>query len=213
MAKTQKVVVFDFDGTMADTASILKDVYVDLATKNNWRKPTDEDFENLRKGTITDARKWAGVPIWRLPFIIHTIKKTMRQDTDRVVLFPDVVKLAGDLSKQGFTIYILSRNLPETIEEVLQNYKLNGKAQVLRRKKRYLGSKALTLIMLLRKNKYDKEQVWMIGDEVRDIIASKRAGVKSVAVTWGLQDVSILKRYHPDYLVKSVAELRRILQQ
>lgn len=216
MAKRQslpKVAVFDFDGTLADTATIFKEIYADMAERHNWRYPTDEDFENLRKGTIRDARKWAGIPFWRLPFVIHNVKKAMRQDINKVVLFPDVVELIHELHKQKFTIYILSRNLPETIQGVLERYELDGKVRVLRRKKRYLGSKAITLIRLLRSRGYDGKRVWMIGDEIRDVVAARRAGVNSVAVTWGLQDVSILKRYHPDKLVKNVAELRRILQQ
>lgn len=210
---SKKVVVFDFDGTMADTASIFREIYTGLAEKNNWRHPTDEDFENLRKGTITDARKWAGIPLWRLPFMVHSVKKAMREDVARVVLFPEMVKLVRDLHKEHVIIYILSRNLPETIEGVLRHYKLEGQAKILRRKKRYLGSKALTLMILLKNKKYDCSQVWMVGDEIRDIVAAKRAGVNSAAVTWGLQDESILKRYHPTCLVKSVTELRRVLRK
>lgn len=212
-SRSKKVVVFDFDGTMADTASIFKEIYSDLAKKHNWRRPTDDDFETLRKGTIRDARKWAGIPLWRLPFMVHSVKKTMREDVNRVVLFPEVVKLVRDLHKEDVIIYILSRNLPETIQGVLRHYGLEDEAKVLRRKRRYLGSKALTLMILLRKKRYNRSQVWMVGDEIRDIVAAKRAGVISVAVTWGLQDESILKRYHPTHLVKNVAQLRRILQK
>lgn len=211
--KPQKVAVFDFDGTLADTASIFKIIYADIADKNNWKYPTEEEFENLRKGTIRDARKWAGIPFWKLPFLIHDVKKVMRRDADKVVLFPEVVELIRDLHKDGFAIYILSRNLPETIKAVLKRYGVDGKVQIIRRKKRYLDSKSIPLILLLRRNKYDRKYVWMIGDEVRDILSAKRAGVHSVAVTWGLQDVSILKKYRPTYLVKNVAELRQILQQ
>lgn len=215
MTKQQhkRVAVFDFDGTLADTARIFKVIYKDMAEKHNWKHPTDEDFENLRKGTIRDARKWAGIPLWRLPFVIHNVRRAMRRDVDQVVLFPDVVELIHDLHKQDLEIYILSRNLPETIQGALERYELAGKTQILRRKKRYFGSKTIALVALLRNRHYNRKQIWMIGDEIRDILAAKRARVNSVAVTWGLQDVSILKRYNPDYLVKDVAELRRVLQQ
>jgi phosphoglycolate phosphatase len=211
--RPKRVVVFDFDGTLADTVSIFKVIYTGMAEKHNWKQPTDEDFKNLRKGTIRDARKWAGIPLWRLPFVIRNVKKAMRRDVDQVVLFPDVVELIHDLHKQGLEIYILSRNLPETIQGALERYELADKTQILRRKKRYLGSKTIALVALLRNRHYNRKQTWMIGDEIRDILAAKRAGINSVAVIWGLQDVSILKRYNPDYLVKDVAELRRILQQ
>lgn len=210
--KPQKVAIFDFDGTLADTASIFKAIY-DTARNNNWPYPNDKDFENLRKGTFRDPRRWTWIPFWQLPFVIHKVKRTMRRNADDVVLVPGVVELVHDLHKQGFAVYILSRNLPQTIQRVLQRYELDNKALILCRKKRYLGSKTIALIALLRRQGYDRKYVWMIGDEVRDILSAKRAGVHSVAVTWGLQDVSILKKYRPTYLVKNVAELRQILQQ
>jgi phosphoglycolate phosphatase len=194
---SQKVIVFDFDGTLADTGSIFKTIYSDMRGRSNWRYTT----------------KWAGIPFWRLPFVVHDIKKIMRRDVDKVMLFPEVVELINDLYKEGFTIYILSRNLPNTIKKVLTRYGIGNKVQVIKRKKSYLGGKTISLILLIRHQKYDRKNVWMIGDEVRDILSAKRSRVNSVAVTWGLQDASILKRYHPDHLVKDVAELRGILQQ
>ncbi len=58
----------------------------------------------------------------------------------------------------------------------------------------------------------DHEDAFMIGDTEMDILAARNAGIKSIAVTWGNRDEDFLRKYNPDYLVKSPAELLKLLQ-
>ncbi len=58
----------------------------------------------------------------------------------------------------------------------------------------------------------DKGKSFMIGDTEMDILAAKNAGIKSVAVTWGNRDEDFLRKYGPDYIVRSPGELKRLLQ-
>lgn len=52
----------------------------------------------------------------------------------------------------------------------------------------------------------------LLGDTHTDIVASRAARVKSVAATWGAQDLHSLVASGPDLLVASPAELRDVLQ-
>lgn len=49
-----------------------------------------------------------------------------------------------------------------------------------------------------------------VGDQSRDIIASKRAGVTSVAAAWGSNEIESLLRVKPHYFCKSAKELKQI---
>lgn len=211
---SHKVLIFDFDGTMADTAPMIRAIYTEMAEQNNWRAMTDEDYEKLRKGSLRQARKWAGIHVWQLPLIIRSAKKLMHQESEKVQLFPEVTELIRELDDKDYHLYVLSRNSIGTIKHVLERYGIQGHMQVLRRRKRTLGSKTIAIKRLLRQQGYDKNDVWMIGDEVRDIQAAHRSGIKSIAVTWGIQDKSILKINQPTHMVESVAQLRkRILEE
>ena len=53
--------------------------------------------------------------------------------------------------------------------------------------------------------------MWMIGDEARDIKASKKSGIKSIAVTWGFQDEATLRRLNPDFIVKTPEDILKII--
>ena len=46
----------------------------------------------------------------------------------------------------------------------------------------------------------------------RDIIAAKKVGVRSVAVSWGYNSESALKDLQPDILVKTPEQLAKELQ-
>ncbi len=52
----------------------------------------------------------------------------------------------------------------------------------------------------------------MIGDADTDIFCGKAAGVKTCAVTWGAHDEARLLASNPDYVARSVPELRGIIQ-
>ncbi len=78
VAEKQLICIFDFDGTMADTVPIIREIYSDLATKRKWRPLNDEDYEILRRGSLRDARRWSGIPFLQLLPVADTAKKGYR---------------------------------------------------------------------------------------------------------------------------------------
>ena len=61
--------------------------------------------------------------------------------------------------------------------------------------------------------KIDKSRVVFIGDNVSDIVAGKKAGVKTIAVLSGHGIRSELMKSEPDLIVQSVADLPRKLRE
>jgi phosphoglycolate phosphatase len=206
-----KAIIFDFDGTLADSVPIIRSIYMEMARKNNWKVMTDEDYEVLRRGSLREARRWSGIRFWQVPMVLRSAQKLMTLEAEKVELFPDIVSLVKDLKRLDADLYVLSRNSPATIRRVLERHDIHEDLQILSRRKRSFGSKAAAIKRVLRLRRYDGRNVWMVGDEVRDILAAHNAGVKSVAVAWGIQDIEILERHSPTETVHSVDELRRIL--
>jgi phosphoglycolate phosphatase len=161
---------------------------------------------------LRQARRWAGIHIWQMPLVIANAKRLMNLEAEKVKLFPGMVELVRDLKKDGHTVYVLSRNSPDTIYRVLERYKLHNDMKILASRRFTLGSKTAAIRSLLHQNRYKRRTVWMVGDEVRDIKAARRAGVKSLAVAWGIQDISILEKFRPNETAYSIDELRKILQ-
>lgn len=52
-----------------------------------------------------------------------------------------------------------------------------------------------------------------VGDEVRDIEACQKVGIKIAAVTWGLNTKEALERYHPDSLIDKPQQLLDLVNE
>jgi phosphoglycolate phosphatase len=65
---------------------------------------------------------------------------------------------------------------------------------------------------MTKENHLNCSHVIYIGDETRDIIAAQKAGIRSVAVTWGYNSHKALKAHHPDHLIHSPQALLQLLE-
>lgn len=205
-----KVVIFDFDGTLADVAEIVREIYDEQSQRRGWPKLTDAEYKRLRKGTVREAMRWVGVKSWQLPGLLRFGRKAFHDKSGEIKLFPGVPDVLEALHKDGWQIYILSTNSPDTIREILSRYKLDSFVTILKRSGMF--GKAASINKLVKKQGYSKRHVWMVGDEIRDMEAAKKSGVNSVGVAWGLQDGASLKKYKPDYLAKKPSEIVEYLK-
>lgn len=205
----KQAIILDFDGTLANTAHILQKIYNRMAKKKGWPSMTQEDYRRLRKGTLRKALEWAGVHPWELPMLLYKGRKEFLKEITDVELFTGMEELVADLEDAGWDVYVLSQNSQKAVRQILRKNGLDDNVHTLKRAS--LLGKHLNLRKFLGSHHYKKKDVWMIGDEVRDIIAAKKAGVHIAAVTWGLQDKSVLKQYKPDILADEPSDITKAL--
>ena len=75
-----------------------------------------------------------------------------------------------------------------------------------------LFGKAASITKALKKINIPKAESIYIGDEVRDIEASKKVGIKVVAVDWGFNTKNRLKKANPDYLISKPQEIMKLIK-
>jgi phosphoglycolate phosphatase len=68
------------------------------------------------------------------------------------------------------------------------------------------------MIKLLKKEKLEKEEVIYVADELRDVLACKKAGIKMIGVSWGLHRQRLLKENRVDFIVKKPEEIMKIVE-
>jgi phosphoglycolate phosphatase len=66
---------------------------------------------------------------------------------------------------------------------------------------------------LLAQARIPHRDAWMIGDGVQDIGAGKAAGVRTVAVLGGFQKEPSLRALAPDFVIRSLGELPRLVRE
>jgi len=71
--------------------------------------------------------------------------------------------------------------------------------------------KTVSVSKLINKNNLDINNTFIVGDSNNEIIAGKKHGIKSVAVTWGFASEEKLRKLGPDFVVNSIKELEQII--
>lgn len=199
------LVIFDFDGTLADSAPWFRSVFNDVARRYRFRQLSEEEMEALRRRPNREVVRYLGVPMWKLPFIARHMRKLMHENAHAIPLFEGVGPLLQELASRNITIAIATSNFEPNVRQILgpENCRhiaryacgvpIFGKARAFRKIARQLG--------------VPPNRVLAIGDEVRDIEAARKAGIAAGAVAWGFATPEILRAHQPDHFFTSMQEI------
>lgn len=202
--------IFDFDGTLADSMDHVVPLYNSVAERLGVPKVTPEDVQRLRRMAPLDAMQAYGIPLWKVPRILHEVTLRLREQIDRLEPFKGIADTLFTLRGSGARCLILSSNSRDNIEAFLQRH------QLLLFERLACGSsmfgKGKRLRRVLAQASLMAANVAYVGDEVRDIEAAKNAGVCSIGVSWGYTARDALLAANPDFLIdrpEQLLELRR----
>jgi|SRR6056297_1404893 len=194
-----KYIVFDFDGTLADTFEIMKEI-----AKNEFEDLSDKDFELLRDEGIKGMMKRKNIHVWELPKMVLRFTSKMK-NKENVKLFPEVLELLKTLSK-SYKLGIVSSNSEENIIQNLKKYNAHSLFDFIFSQSSIFG-KDKVLKKMCKKYQINSSEVIYVGDEDRDIIAAKKIKIKNIAVTWGYNSEKKLQEVNPDIIVNSPKEI------
>ena len=199
------VILFDIDGTLADTFDTSMHIAKKLAPHYHIPLLPDYEIEKLRHLTVREILRTVGIPWYRFPFFISAIRKELTNRMHKVKPFPGVKNVIKTLRQQGYELGIISSNSRKNVDIFLNENKFTAFHHIHAGIGMFSKPRALA---------HFKPHVIYIGDEVRDIEAARKAGIPIIAVTWGYSSKNALKQHHPDALVSSseqlLAAIRRI---
>ncbi|GAB3325984.1 HAD family hydrolase [Larkinella ripae] len=205
-----KLVIFDFDGTLADSFPYFLKTLNILAETYHFRRVNPEDVDELRGMHVRQMMKLAGMPAWKMPFVANSFIKMMTRDIDQIKLFDGISELLQQLSAQGVQLAIVSSNSEENIRRVLgaQNAALIS----------YYGcgtsvfGKRAKFRKLIQKTGFRSADILCVGDEIRDIEAAQAEALAFGAVAWGYTRVDALQAHPGIVLFQTVNDIiRRVL--
>jgi phosphoglycolate phosphatase len=196
-----KLVIFDFDGTLADSARWFAGELNALAVRFGFRQVTEAEIEDLRGRDTREVLQFLGVPRWKLPFIARCVRRRMAADAEAIQLFPGAKALLRRLAGQGVVLGVVSSNSAQNVRCILgaeaaalvEHYECGAG----------LFGKAAKFRKLVRRARVQPAQTLCIGDETRDIEAARAAGLASGAVVWGYARREILAARAPTWLFES----------
>lgn len=204
-----KTVIFDFDGTIADTLTTIVKLFNSHAREFDLPPITKKELEVYRNKSPFEIIKEFGIALIKLPFIAAKIRGELNKEITSVELFTKVRNVIDRLKNTGFRLGILSSNSKENIEKFLKanNFEI---FDFIHSEENILG-KGKALGNLLKTHRLKNDEVIYVGDEVRDIEACRENEVKIISVTWGFNKRQILNVGKPDFLVSKPQEILKIV--
>lgn len=209
--QNKQVIIFDFDGTLADTEAILFHVFNDLADQYHYPPIPEEEISKLKDKDIKKLISGhAKIPFWKLWGFTRRLRERYRFYADTIRLFPDIKEVLDTLQKQEHIVGIVSSNATDTISRVLKRFDISVDFITTSS----IFGKSKTLNALARKYHFDKSEILYIGDEVRDVEACRKSGIDILAVTWGLNSEATLQKAgaptvnHPKQILETIIDTR-----
>jgi phosphoglycolate phosphatase len=198
--------IFDFDGTIVNNLNFIIKL-IDQKLKPRGVDIYSYSLEELRQTGVKKFIKKAKISKIELLWMLKDFKKEIRKadDSPLVIGIADVLL---ELSKK-YTLLIYSSNTKNAINAYLKKNNLDHYFGGTFIDDSYFG-KEVGLKKIIKNLKTDPGQCVYIGDESRDIEAAQKAGMISIAVTWGFEGDKLLLSINPDYLISTPEDLLKI---
>ncbi|MFA5025732.1 MAG: HAD hydrolase-like protein [Candidatus Shapirobacteria bacterium] len=191
-----KKVVFDFDGTLADT-------FEQMMTLIRGIRPELGDREvklYKEKGARVFVDEFK-IPLVEIIGMVMKIQKQQNKIINQAAGFKGIKKLIEELKRNKIEVGILTSNSKKNVEKWLKEKDIEvdwvqSESTIFGKEKAIARVKTSDMVY--------------VGDEVRDIEACKKIEVKIVAVSWGYNTKQALVNAGADYVVDDVVELRNL---
>ncbi|MBH8574066.1 HAD-IA family hydrolase [Nostocaceae cyanobacterium CENA369] len=208
---TQKVIIFDFDGTIADTVDALVSIANRLAVEFGYVQITEEELALLRNLTSREIIKYSGISLFKIPFLLKKVKSELKNKIHEFKPIPGIQEALTELKNQDYRLGIITSNSKENVTGFLKSNELDNLFDFIYSGVTIFG-KTTIINNALRQKQLKPQAVIYVGDETRDIEASKKANIKVIAVTWGFNSPEVLAKQNPDFLIHQPSELLEVIK-
>lgn len=203
---TVKVIIFDFDGTIADTLDAIVSITNRLAEEFGYKQTSQEDLAILKNLTSRQIIKQSGVSIFKIPFLIKKVKAELNNEIQELSAFIGIKEAFIELKSQGNRLGIVTSNSKENVTAFLHKNGLQELFDFIYSAPTIFG-KSKVINRIVKTENIKLEDVIYVGDETRDIEAAKKTHIKAIAVTWGFNSKEVLAEQNPDFLIHQPNEL------
>lgn len=208
MSNNIKMLIFDFDGTIADTFNHTMKITNILSDEFKFKKVHDHEIESLKGKTIHEIIKHLNVPVLKIPNIVAKARSELLKDIESIEPVDGLKKILPLIKQANVQMGILTTNSLENVERFL---KINCLEifDFIHSTSRVWG-KNHGMRKLMQQHVVAADEILYVGDETRDIEAAKKEGIKVIAVTWGYNSHAILETFSPDFIAHTPEELFNI---
>jgi phosphoglycolate phosphatase len=185
-----RLVVFDFDGTLADSFDWFVGAVNEAADRFGFRRLAVPEIAELRLHGARHFMRHVGLAPIRVPQVARWMRARMTADIARIRRVEGVERTFASLAHGGIGRAIVTSNARTNVERVLgpDNTALVGHWAT----GTALFGKAAQIRRVVRAAGVRPDAALYVGDETRDAEAAHRAGLRFVGVGWGYASPAVL---------------------
>lgn len=217
MEREIKLVIFDFDGTLADTKeNIILTFQMTMKELGVEIKSRQECAATIGL-TLEDAFKvlYPGMAAEKYILLRDTYRRIFKENRKILVpgLFPEVMETLEELRRRGYLMSIASSRQSPSLQSFLEDMKIAHLFEYAVGGDNVEHPKPApdAVLQILRHYNLSAEEAFVVGDMPFDINMATNAGVKSCGVTWGNADAAQLKESGANYIIDKMSQLLEIL--
>lgn len=212
----RSLVIFDFDGTLADT-------WRDIATALN--RTLQE--AGLPAASAGDVRSWIGDGVVRLleravpeharpahpisdlvaRFLVHYDRCLL----ETTVLYPGIAACLAQLA--GHRLAILSNKPTRLLERLVVGLGLTGRFAAVVGGDAVPAKKPDPAVVrhIIARIGVEPDEKWMVGDSALDIATGRAAGARTIGCAWGLRGRAELESAGSEFVVDDAREIASLI--
>ena len=225
----QKLILFDIDGTL-----VTRDRVHDVSFSIGFKKAIGIDVNvveiyGVNSGKtvrsivseILEKKGFTGKEILsKVDDVFNEMVKYYEEKIEfdqSLESIPHVMELLEELERRGYVLGLVTGNVERIAKLKLKKVGLSdffeiggfGDSSTI---KGELALEAIQKASEKLKIKFDKKNVFVVGDTPLDIKCGKEIGVKTIAVSTGPFRADELMRHNPDYLFNDFSDVKSILK-
>ena len=206
MTDRKITILFDFDGTLADTMLLIHEVFNRLSGFYGYRHLPEEEIELHRHMSVREFIDHIGIPLWKVPLIAMHARRLMHREMDRILPPEGLVEALTKIHESGrYVMDILTSNRRKNVLRFLSMHRISWFDEV--EATHAILSKKRRVEKYIRTRRVDPDCLFYVGDTTVDIESARHAGARTVAVSWGLNTAEALAGARPDHLVGNPRDL------
>jgi phosphoglycolate phosphatase len=198
------LIIFDFDGTIADTEDISYEIYKEMTQLYNVPEMDKKTLLEAKKKPLKSRILEQGIPFYLLPKLMSEAQSKVLSYIDQAKPFEGIKDVIKELAKTK-NLIIVSSNRKKVIKTFLKQHHLKYFSHI------YGGAalfgKAAVIKKAIRKMKVKHQDVCYVGDETRDIEACKTIKVDIISASWGFEDEMLLQSYNQHYTASKPSDI------
>jgi phosphoglycolate phosphatase len=198
-----KIVMFDFDGVIADSWCAQRAAFVGVLREHGLHDfATSATFRDLLESNWFEALLRAGVSAT----VVDDVERAFGA-TPVPELFPGIGEVIERLA-QAFPVIVVTSSATAKVERSLRDRGVRGVREVIGGD---VDTSKARKIRAVRRRFGEALEAWYVCDTVGDVAEARAAGAAVVGVSWGWHGEERLLRTAPDRIARRPSELLDLL--